>query len=314
MNEDQDPRIVVLDDDPTGTQTVAGLPIVLTPDVQTLSTAARQWAGPLWVLTNTRAMTWAEAQSYLAATVDRVHAVLGPSVRLVLRGDSTLRGHVLGEIDTLSVPGSVALFVPAFVEQGRVTIGGVHYVTLGNRRVEVATTEYARDPEFSYRTSDLVQWIAERDPGRPAFGMPLKSLRDAGSSALADLLVTVPAQSVVVPDAETVAETRGWRHKGAGDRLSSAARPAWPASSPACRQSPSTLPQCRARSWSSAPPTPRALPSSWPLWKGWKGWKGSKASQAIKSTCRKYCRCSQMPLTTATIWPVKLPTRCRLDG
>src|SRR5260370_2450019 len=95
-------------------------------------------------------MTGAEAQSSLAATVDRVHAVLGPSVRLVLRGDSTLRGHVLGEIDTLSVPGSVALFVPAFVEQGRVTIGGVHYVTLGNRRGEAAATG---DPQHTARSS-----------------------------------------------------------------------------------------------------------------------------------------------------------------
>jgi uncharacterized protein YgbK (DUF1537 family) len=206
MSEAPGPRIVVLDDDPTGTQTVADLPIVLTPDIQTLSTAVSQWAGPLWVLTNTRAMKLADAKSHLAMIADRVQTVLGPSVRLVLRGDSTLRGHVLGEIDTLSAPDSVALFVPAFVEQGRVTIRGVHYVTLGDRRVEVATTEYARDPEFSYRTSDLVQWIAERDPGRPAFGMPLETLRSIGSSALADLLMSVPAHSVVVPDVETTAD------------------------------------------------------------------------------------------------------------
>ena len=201
-------RIVVLDDDPTGTQTVADLPVVLTPDTDTISAVAALWPGPLWVLTNTRAMTWPAAQSYLTATVASTRAVFGPAVRFVLRGDSTLRGHVLGEIDTLSTASSVGLFVPAFIEQGRFTIHGVHYVTLGDDLVEVSATEYARDPEFSYRSSDLVEWIAERDPGRTALGMPLEVLRTAGPSALADLLVRAPSHAVIVPDAESAADLR----------------------------------------------------------------------------------------------------------
>ena len=208
MTESAAVRIVVLDDDPTGTQTVADLPVVLTPDTETLSAVAAQWSGPLWVLTNTRAMTWPAARAYLTATVASARAVLGPSARFVLRGDSTLRGHVLAEIDTLSTPDSVGLFVPAFIEQGRVTIHGVHYITLGNDLVEVSATEYARDPEFSYRTSDLVEWIADRDPGRTALPMPLEVLRTAGPSALADLLVGAPPHAVIVPDAESAADLR----------------------------------------------------------------------------------------------------------
>lgn len=198
-----EPRVVVLDDDPTGTQAVADLPVILSPDLQTLAATARRWPGPLWVLTNTRAMTLASAQAHLAAIADRVRTVTGPSVRLVLRGDSTLRGHVLGEIDTLSGPDSVALFVPAFTEQGRVTLGGVHYVTEGGRLVEVAATEYARDPEFSYRSSNLVGWVTEHDPGRPAFALPLELLRTEGPAVLTELLTGSPAHSVVVPDAQT---------------------------------------------------------------------------------------------------------------
>jgi uncharacterized protein YgbK (DUF1537 family) len=200
---DKPTRVIVLDDDPTGTQTVAGVPVVLTPERGTLERAAGLSPGPLWVLTNTRAMGLAAAQSTLSHVAREVRAVFGQSARLVLRGDSTLRGHVLGEIDTLSMPGSVALFVPAFIELGRVTIDGVHYVTDGGRRIGVASTEYARDPEFAYRTSSLIDWIADRDPARPALGLSADVLRGHGPSALSDLLVTAPDGAVIIPDAET---------------------------------------------------------------------------------------------------------------
>jgi uncharacterized protein YgbK (DUF1537 family) len=120
MTEDTGPRVIVLDDDPTGTQTVADLPVVLRPDRETLARAAGQRPGPVWVLTNTRAMTAERARITLGEIARDVRSVFGQAACLVLRGDSTLRGHVLAEIDTLSSPGSVALFVPAFIEQGRV--------------------------------------------------------------------------------------------------------------------------------------------------------------------------------------------------
>ncbi len=75
MTDAQAARIVVLDDDPTGTQTVADLPVVLSPDAATLSAVAAAWSGPVWVLTNTRALPWPAAQSYLAATVASARAV-----------------------------------------------------------------------------------------------------------------------------------------------------------------------------------------------------------------------------------------------
>ena len=199
-------RVVVLDDDPTGTQGVAGLPVVLNPGADTLRRTTQQWSGPLWVLTNTRAMPAAAAVGLVRQIAADVRAVAGPGTQLVLRGDSTLRGHVLAEIDALSPAGSVALFVPAFLDQGRVTVAGVHYVTVGGRRVPVAQTEYARDPEFGYRTSDLVEWVGEQEPGRPAAGMPLDVLRAGGPAALADLLVAAPDRCVVVPDAETTGD------------------------------------------------------------------------------------------------------------
>lgn len=201
-------RVVVLDDDPTGTQAVSDLPVVLTPDRQTLEQIARRWDGPLWVLTNTRALNERDAVALLATIVADLHAVLGTDIRVVLRGDSTLRGHVLAEIDALSAPGSVALFVPAFLEQGRVTLDGIHYTLLDGRRVPVADTEYAQDATFGYHSSDLVTWIRDRDAARPAVSVPLRELREGGSVGLSRTLSTAPAGTVILPDAETADDMR----------------------------------------------------------------------------------------------------------
>ncbi|MEO8262349.1 MAG: four-carbon acid sugar kinase family protein [Pseudolysinimonas sp.] len=201
------PRIIVLDDDPTGTQGVAGLPIVLTPDAATLAATARSWAGPIWVLTNTRAMSEPAAVATLVRITDAIATSIASRPRLVLRGDSTLRGHVLAEIDALRGDDGVGLFVPAFLEQGRVTVDGVHYAEVEGRRVPVAETEYANDHEFGYDESGLVNWVVGRDPQRVAIPFGYAELRSAGgASALRDVLLTAPAGSIVVPDAETPAD------------------------------------------------------------------------------------------------------------
>jgi uncharacterized protein YgbK (DUF1537 family) len=208
------PRIVVLDDDPTGTQSVSGLPIILRCDPRTLSEQIAKTDGPLWVLTNTRAMKVSAAVSELTRIVSLVRSMLGPDVTLVLRGDSTLRGHVLEEIDVLSEPDSVALFVPAFIEQGRITLGSIHYCQDRGTRVPVAETEYANDSSFAYSTSHLGAWVAQRQPGRPTVLIPASRLRNLGGSAVRDALVRSAPGTIVIPDAETLADIRaiheGW--------------------------------------------------------------------------------------------------------
>lgn len=216
-------RIVVLDDDPTGTQGVSGLPVVLRPDAATLGRVRRGWGGPVWVLTNTRAMAEAEAVATLTEMTATIRHELGDDVRFVLRGDSTLRGHVLAEFDALAEPDSVNLFVPAFLEAGRVTVGGVHYAEVDGRRVEVAQTEYAHDHEFGYTTSRLTDWIAERDPRRSAIAVGADVLRSPdGAAALREALLSAPAGAIIVPDAETIDDltviAAGWEQANSAGR------------------------------------------------------------------------------------------------
>jgi uncharacterized protein YgbK (DUF1537 family) len=149
------PRIAVLDDDPTGSQTVHGVPIVLALDDDEL----RLRGDTTFFLTNTRSLPEAEA----AALTERVARKLierEGDVEIVSRSDSTLRGHVAAEVAAIRrvAPYDGVLFVPAFFEAGRVTRGDVHYAG----ETPVAETEFARDETFGYSSSNLVEFVREK--------------------------------------------------------------------------------------------------------------------------------------------------------
>ena len=192
------PRIlVVLDDDPTGTQSVADLPVLTRWDVADFTWAfnhridgRRQDA--VYVLTNTRSLDPAEAaarneevvRNALAAADLETGASIssGASSRIrlgfVSRSDSTLRGHYPLEPDTIAatiaaVSGEVTdgvVIVPAFPDAGRVTIGGVHYMRGtgedAGKLTPVAETEFARDASFGFANSELAKYVEEKSAGR----------------------------------------------------------------------------------------------------------------------------------------------------
>jgi uncharacterized protein YgbK (DUF1537 family) len=198
------PPRLVLDDDPTGTQTVAGVRVILEPSAAAFRTWRDSGEHAAFVLTNSRALPEDEAVVLVRRVATAGRQAIA-QVEFLLRGDSTLRGHVFAEIDALATPGSVSLFVPAFPEGGRVTIDGVHYQEQDGRRVPVATTEFAADPVFGYRSHQLVDWVAEVGHGWRARSVPLAKVR-AGPAAVRDALLEASAGTVVVPDAETRAD------------------------------------------------------------------------------------------------------------
>ncbi|MCC2684974.1 MAG: hypothetical protein K0R75_1873 [Paenibacillaceae bacterium] len=123
-----DRRIVILDDDPTGTQTVSDVRVILHPSTATFAEFFGSSERVVYVLTNTRAMPERDAVHLLSNICSQVREAAQQSkVRyaFLLRGDSTLRGHVFAEVDVLASENSVTLFVPAFPEGGRVTVGGI---------------------------------------------------------------------------------------------------------------------------------------------------------------------------------------------
>ena len=202
------PRVlVVLDDDPTGTQSVADLPVLTRWEVQDFAWAFGQGKPAVYVLTNTRSLDPAEAAARNEEVVRNALTAAGaqesadstatPSLRLgfVSRSDSTLRGHYPLEPDVISatvaeVSGEKTdgvVLVPAFPDAGRVTIGGVHYMRdAEGTLVPVSETEFAKDASFGFSTSVMADYIAEKSQGRfPADSVIVLDLNiiRAGASA-----------------------------------------------------------------------------------------------------------------------------------
>lgn len=166
-------KIVVIDDDPTGSQTVHGCPLLLRWDREALLRGLRHPSPLLFLLANTRALDPAAAR----ARVQEICRSLGPALaeaqgqgwiggwQLVSRGDSTLRGHYPLEVDVLAAelgPFDATFLVPAFLEGGRTTVDGVHL--LHGRPVH--ESPFARDGLFGFRHSDLPAWVEEKSGGR----------------------------------------------------------------------------------------------------------------------------------------------------
>jgi uncharacterized protein YgbK (DUF1537 family) len=196
-------RVLVLDDDPTGSQAAADVAVLLDPGDASLNTFLGGPERAAYVVTNTRSVDEAAARE-LIGQVRR--ATREHDVALVLRGDSTLRGHVFAEMDALGGPDSAELFVPAFPEGGRHTVAGVHYLVQEGVRVPVAETEFAQDPVFGFRAGTVEAWVREVGGDRPVRTLDLSSLRSHGPPAVARALLGAAPGTVVIPDAEDVGD------------------------------------------------------------------------------------------------------------
>lgn len=172
---------VVLDDDPTGIQTVHDLPVYTDSARDTLSGAFRRRERLFYLLTNSRAMSAAETESLHCAIAVNCLEAAGATQQfpeipfgLISRGDSTLRGHYPLETDTLAsslsertgIEMDGLILAPFFEAGGRFTIDDVHYVRFGDDLIPAGETEYARDETFGYTHSDLPGYILEKTGGR----------------------------------------------------------------------------------------------------------------------------------------------------
>ncbi|WP_296750120.1 four-carbon acid sugar kinase family protein [Thiobacillus sp.] len=168
------PKIIILDDDPTGSQTVHSCLLLTRWDVATLQTALADAAPLFFVLTNTRGMDAARAAEVTREVCVNLKTALadytGP-VLFVSRSDSTLRGHYPVETDMMNEmlgPFDATLLTPAFFEGGRITRDSTHYLVVNGTPVPTHQTEFARDSVFGYSTAFLPDYVAEKTGGRVA--------------------------------------------------------------------------------------------------------------------------------------------------
>ena len=202
-------KLIVLDDDPTGTQTVYDVPVLTDWSVEQLKSAFVDDSPCFYVLTNSRAFPEAEARTLTKMIAENLQtAAAGRPYHLVSRSDSTLRGHFPLETDVLDDtlgPFDATLIIPCFEAGGRCTIEGVHYIRQEGRLIPVAETPFARDRAFGYNHSDLPQWVQEKSQGRllakDVDVIRLDTIRRLGPKGVADQLRKTPPRKVVVSDA-----------------------------------------------------------------------------------------------------------------
>ncbi|MCD2498817.1 four-carbon acid sugar kinase family protein [Microbacterium nymphoidis] len=194
-------KTVVLDDDPTGTQSASGVTVLLQYDADLLREALSR-ADSVYVQTNSRAIDEEAAIALVSDVRDAARsaaASLGEDLQFVLRGDSTLRGHVFAETEQFLDEDAVIVFSPAFPAGGRTTLDGVHRVRIGDQDLPAHETEYADDPVFPFSSGVLADYVAEKS-GRPSLLVDLETVRAGG---VASAIATAPAGAVVLPDALT---------------------------------------------------------------------------------------------------------------
>jgi uncharacterized protein YgbK (DUF1537 family) len=169
-------RLVVLDDDPTGTQSIADLPVLTSWSVADLRWALQQPTAGFFVLTNTRSLSEADAAERNVSIVEALDEAAGaeqvPYV-IASRSDSTLRGYypletdvLVRELDRYGTTVDGVVLCPAYIEPGRITVDSVHYARVGDGFIPVSHSEFAKDASFGYHSSDLRDWVEEKTAGR----------------------------------------------------------------------------------------------------------------------------------------------------
>ena len=165
-------KIVVFDDDPTGSQTVHSCPLLLRWDAASLRQGLADPSPLLFLLVNTRDLAPEQARARLTALCRTLQPLLAEAVAagridrwlVVSRGDSTLRGHFPLESEVIEAelgPFAASFLVPAFLSGGRTTAAGVHLL----HGEPVHRSAFAQDRLFGYGTSFLPAWVAEKTAG-----------------------------------------------------------------------------------------------------------------------------------------------------
>ncbi len=164
-------KIIIFDDDPTGSQTVYGCPLLLNWDEKTLEKTFIKSSPLIFILANTRSLSSVLAVKKIreiCSSIKKFFLIQGYSKDdyfYISRGDSTLRGHGVLEPAILAEelgPFHATFHIPAFLEGGRTTENGIHYLN----GIPVHNTDFGRDNIFGFSTSDLAKWIEEKSFGK----------------------------------------------------------------------------------------------------------------------------------------------------
>jgi len=216
-------KIVVLDDDPTGVQTVHDISVYTNWEKESIRQGFEEENNLFYVLTNSRGFTAGQttkAHREIAAVVDEVAKECGKEYIFISRSDSTLRGHYPLETEILkenyenntgkTVDGEI--ICPFFKEGGRFTIGNVHYVKYGEELVPADETEFAKDKTFGYSTAVMPEYVEEKTKGAYKASdvtcISLEDIRSADFDKIEEQLMAVKDFNKIIVNAIDYADVK----------------------------------------------------------------------------------------------------------
>ncbi len=216
-------KIVVLDDDPTGVQTVHDVSVYTNWDKESIRQGFKEENNLFYVLTNSRGFTaeqTARAHREIAAVVDEAAKESGKEYLFISRSDSTLRGHYPLETELLkecyeqntgkTVDGEI--LCPFFKEGGRFTIDNVHYVKYGEELVPADETEFAKDKTFGYSTAVMPEYVEEKTKGAykasDAVCISLEDIRNLDIDKIEEQLMAVKGFNKIIVNAVDYADVK----------------------------------------------------------------------------------------------------------
>lgn len=207
-------KIIAIDDDPTGSQTVHSCQLLTRWDVATLVDAFQDDSPLFFVLSNTRGVDAVRAAEITREICVNLNValeqlkILGIDINpiVVSRSDSTLRGHYPVETDIIAEelgPFDAHFMIPAFFEAGRFTRESTHYLMVDGEAVPVNETEFSRDSVFAYSTAYLPDYVEEKTGGRIKAPQVERFLLDDVRGDCRDRLRNLSGNTCCVVDCET---------------------------------------------------------------------------------------------------------------
>ena len=204
-------KIVILDDDVMGTQSVHDIAVLMDWSIDALRAELEADSRAFFVVTNARTMPESQARtvnSFITRNLCEAARQAGVDFSVVSRLDSTLRGHFPAEMQAIesSLSGKPDgwptgwIIAPLFLEGGRYTIDDTQYVLDGEQLVPVGDTEFARDPAFAFTSSNLQDWVEEKTEGEVSIdsvtSVSIDDLRIGGPERVAAILSALPRGGV----------------------------------------------------------------------------------------------------------------------
>ncbi len=204
--------IIVLDDDPTGTQTVYDLPVLTVWDENSIAAEIERETKMFFILTNSRSMTADvadELNKEIGEVINKVFKKFNKQYIIISRSDSTLRGHFPNELNALTsalkLENYITAVIPAFFEGGRLTIDDIHYVKERGELIPASETPFAKDKAFGFTQSNLKNWIEEKTKGNvkasDVKSFSLEKLRNNDLEATIQELKSLSNGSIIIVNA-----------------------------------------------------------------------------------------------------------------